>query len=314
MMNNRSIFEAVPDSAEDHPSSPFTAVIEPTSSPFTAAFEPHPTQPPPQPAPSAPSKPKPSPFTLVDEADEKPIEPYRPSKIPEKRKAESPFQIVEPTEGFGAMPALQGIPASPFEAGYGMPATPFSPMSEFGGFASAAPIQAYAPQPFAAPQSFAQPAYPQTSFSQSAYMQPGYTQPAYPQAAYPTTTGTAAPPTHSSSFASDCSSIRQLELRAIFGVAHEMGVDEILQRCRSLPGVLNIACLAGHEADTIESLKALLNKLGCGGSALRIYAGSIPVEFIREGNVLLAVQTDGGFAPGVRETLMIVAREMARLA
>jgi hypothetical protein len=37
------------------------------------------------------------------------------------------------------------------------------------------------------------------------------------------------------------------------------------------------------------------------------------LEFIREGSVLLAVQTDGGFAPGVRETLMIVARELDRL-
>jgi hypothetical protein len=45
---------------------------------------------------------------------------------------------------------------------------------------------------------------------------------------------------------------------------------------------------------------------------LKLYAGSVPLEFIREGPVLLAVQTDGGFAPGVRETLMIVARELGR--
>ena len=29
---------------------------------------------------------------------------------------------------------------------------------------------------------------------------------------------------------------------------------------------------------------------------------------------MLAVQTDGGFAPGVRETLMLVARELGRLS
>jgi hypothetical protein len=38
------------------------------------------------------------------------------------------------------------------------------------------------------------------------------------------------------------------------------------------------------------------------------------LEFIREGSVMLAVQTDGGFAPGVRETLMIIARELGRMA
>ena len=38
-----------------------------------------------------------------------------------------------------------------------------------------------------------------------------------------------------------------------------------------------------------------------------------PIDFIREGSVVLAVQNDGSFAPGVRETLMIVARELGRL-
>ena len=38
------------------------------------------------------------------------------------------------------------------------------------------------------------------------------------------------------------------------------------------------------------------------------------MEFIREGSVMLAVRTDGGFAPGVRETLMLVARELGRIS
>ena len=53
---------------------------------------------------------------------------------------------------------------------------------------------------------------------------------------------------------------------------------------------------------------------GFGGGGLRIYAGSVPLDFIREGSVMLAVQTDGGFAPGVRETLMLVARELGRIS
>jgi hypothetical protein len=63
---------------------------------------------------------------------------------------------------------------------------------------------------------------------------------------------------------------------------------------------------------TVEGIKNLLPNLGFGSGALKLYIGSVPLEFIREGSVLLAVQTDGGFAPGVRETLMLVARELGR--
>ena len=112
---------------------------------------------------------------------------------------------------------------------------------------------------------------------------------------------------------SDSSNIRQLELRAIFGVDREMNADEILQRSRALPGMRNIARVAASDMTTIEALKALVPNLGFGGGNVKLYVGSVPVEFIREGSVMLGVQTDGGFAPGVRETLMIVARELNRL-
>jgi hypothetical protein len=303
MMTNRGIFETFPGTSEPQASSPFAAAPESAPSPFTAVPEAAPRQ---QAQPAAQSAPpKPSPFTVIDEADERPVEPYRPAKIPEKRKPESPFQIAEPSEGFGAMPTMQGFPASPFEtayASYAAPPSPFAPAgaADFGAFASPPQSQAYA-QPFTS-----QPFAPQSAFAPPQFTSPAAYAPA-PMAPPPA-------PAQSYALTSESSSIRQLELRAIFGVDREMGVDEIIQRCRALPGIRNVACLGGQEAGTIESLKALLAKLGYGGGALRIYAGQVPVEFIREGNVLLAVQTDGGFAPGVRETLMIVAREMARLA
>ena len=92
-----------------------------------------------------------------------------------------------------------------------------------------------------------------------------------------------------------------------------MNADEILQRSRALPGMKNIARVAAGDMTTIEALKTLLPSLGFGSGSLKLYAGSVPIEFIREGAVMLAVQTDGGFAPGVRETLMIVARELNRI-
>lgn len=123
-----------------------------------------------------------------------------------------------------------------------------------------------------------------------------------------------ATPASSDDVQSDSFSIRQLELRAIFGVDREMNTEEILQRSRALPGMRNIARVNPQDMATIEALKTLLPNLGFGNGGLKLFSGSVPLEFIREGQVMLAVQTDGGFAPGVRETLMLVARELGRLS
>jgi hypothetical protein len=106
---------------------------------------------------------------------------------------------------------------------------------------------------------------------------------------------------------------RQLELRAIFGVDREMSGDEILQRTRSLPGIRHVARIGSHEVGALDTLKRTLHTLGFGSGQLRLYSGSVPIEFVRDGNTILAVQTDGGFAPGIRETIMIVARELDKM-
>ena len=93
-----------------------------------------------------------------------------------------------------------------------------------------------------------------------------------------------------------------------------MNADEILQRARALPGMRNIARLSSQDMGTIDAVKNLLPTIGFGSGTLKLYSGSTPLEFIREGSVMLAVQTDGGFAPGVRETLMIVARELGKIS
>jgi hypothetical protein len=114
-------------------------------------------------------------------------------------------------------------------------------------------------------------------------------------------------------FASDSQTIRQLELRAIFGMDREMDANEILQRCRALPRILNLARIRAEDVVTIEALKSLLGNLGFGSGALKLQIGAVPLEFIREGKSILAVQSDGGFAPGVRETLILAARELGRM-
>lgn len=111
---------------------------------------------------------------------------------------------------------------------------------------------------------------------------------------------------------SESSAIKQLELRAIFGVNREMTKEEILQRAGSLPGIREISLVSEEDATTVAALKKVISNLGFGDGPVKLYSGSSPIEFIREGRSILAIQTDGGFAPGVRETLMIVARELGK--
>ncbi len=157
------------------------------------------------------------------------------------------------------------------------------------------PVQAFAqPAPVAAPEAPAAPIQVPTAFAPAAQNPPAARDPF-------------------DAAQSDSFAIRQLELRAIFGVDREMNVEEILQRTKALPGMRNVARVSAQDMAVIEGLKNLLPNLGFGSGGLRLYSGSVPLEFVREGSVILAVQTDGGFAPGVRETLMLVAREMGRL-
>lgn len=312
MSTNRGIFESFPNQPSTRQDSPFAVVHEPAAtpaaSPFTVAAR------------------QDSPFTVVDETnDSRPVEPGRPARLPERRKADSPFQVAEPSEGFGFEAPPQAYAASPFEiaapaaaaapAPFSAPvqpaASPFavepqrgpSPSTQaaiaaFGNWQETpAAVAAPAPQPFEQPASapFAPVQQVPSAFS-----------------AAPAVAATTAPAPSDNS-QSDSFSIRQLELRAIFGVDREMKPDEILQRSRALPGMRNIARVGAQDMATIEALKNLLPNLGFGSGGLKLYSGSVPLEFIREGSVLLAVQTDGGFAPGVRETLMIVARELGKI-
>ncbi len=335
MSTARGIFDNFPNQPTPPLDSPFAIApenAEPIVSPFAAVSRPE------------------SPFTVVDESTEsRLVEPGRPARLPERRKTESPFQSAEVDEGFGFEAQAKAYHAAAFSFPGGPPpmgASPFSieqpmpgqmPMAGYPGWPGN-PQHGYsqAPQGYApAPQSFA---HPQQGFAPPSAPQ-GY--PAYAPQAFapvqaapavavqvPTSFAPANPPSapapaHSPSPSysaptpgqqSDSFSIRQLELRAIFGVDREMSEDEILKRSRVLPGIRNLARLQEQDLGTIESLKQLVTNLGFGGGELKLYSGSTPMDFIREGNVILAAQTDGGFAPGVKEILMLVARELGRMS
>lgn len=291
MSTTRGIFESFPSQPQNRQDSPFSVAPDAggeqaPASPFTVAAR------------------QDSPFTVVDDAVESSPEGFgKTVKLPERRKVDSPFQMADPSEGFGfEAPAANPFESAPAQAA---PASPFSmePSSRPASPSTQAAIAAFAqwPEiatPVAAPAAPATPAQIPSAFAPA-----------------PTPQQSAAPvfQPQSQDSQSDSFNIRQLELRAIFGVDREMNADEILQRARALPGMRNLARLSSQDMSTVEAVRNLLPNLGFGSGALKLYSGSVPLEFIREGSVMLAVQTDGGFAPGVRETLMIVARELGRL-
>ena len=262
-------------------------------------------------AAAAPAAKKESPFSVVrEEADQ--TDP-RGTRLPERRKpSESPFQMAEP-QGFGfeaPQQTPQALKASPFEQAPQAPqplqASPFqveqapvAPQPAFQTAAVAWPQAEIIPTP--APLAFVPAPQPAAPAPQYVAQAPQYAAPA-PQHAAPSI----------ESQNSDSHSIKQIELRAIFGVDREMTKDEIIQRSRSLPGIRQIAQVNEQDIAAVDALKQVISNLGFGNGTIKLYSGSVPIEFIREGRTLLAVQTDGGFAPGVRETLMLVARELSK--
>lgn len=278
----RGIFETFPNQTPpggEPPASPFAVAQDsPPASPFAVAAAPVQAK-------------KESPFSVVSEAE--PQDESKTIRLPERKKpSETPFQISEP-QGFGFEAAPQALKANPFEPA-AQPQQPAPPSP----FTMEQPTPAPAPQPA--------PANPFGGWPQ-AEVAPAPT----PLAAQPAPTAPA-PQLAATETTSDSFQIKQLELRAIFGVDREMTREEIIQRSRSLPGIRHIAPVSENDIAAVEALKQVVSNLGFGGGALKLYSGSVPIEFIREGRTLLAVQTDGGFAPGVRETLMIVARELSR--
>jgi hypothetical protein len=279
MNQTRGIFESFPGMSNGQPSSsPFAVVPEPSppASPFAVVGR------------------EDSPFASFDDTSSRPtLEPGKPAKLPDRRPRpmESPFHLADVKEGFVQHPL--GYATDPFPAGPPLATQAYA----------TAPPAAQQPAPAPSPFSMETPILGSAPSNYGAWPAPA------PSPAPQAPQQQALTPQSEL----DSRSIRQLELRAIFGVDREMGVEEILQRSRALPGIRHVARVSAQDMAAVDSLRRVLAGLGFGGGNLRLFAGSVPIEFIREGNQMLAVQTDGGFAPGVRETLMIVARELEKM-
>ena len=108
--------------------------------------------------------------------------------------------------------------------------------------------------------------------------------------------------------------IKQLELRAIFGVDHELSRQEMMQRARTLPGIKNVSPISGDEVAALDTIKSCMANLGFGKSeSILLSCPNGVIDFITYGTATLAVVHESDYAPGVRETLIIIARELDKI-
>ena len=124
-----------------------------------------------------------------------------------------------------------------------------------------------------------------------------------------------AAPVATAPLAQENSGFQQLELRAIFGVNQPLSQSEIIQRARTLPGIRNVSLVSADDSTTLSNFRQALQGMGLGNSQdLKLSSGGGSVDFITEGGSTVAVLHEGGYSPGVEETLIIVTRELAKLA
>lgn len=350
-MSQQGIFSIAPDSNGGAPSapatnggtngSPFTAVSsEPAqNSPFTAVGQDSPFQ---QVEPTDESRggipqrrPEGQPPALGGgtvepevaaraEADTNVFEAVRDNTV-QPDPAGGPFQMNGFPEQNGsqvmeAAPVAAAQQASPFivaqhaHPDYEAAKANLEPQQDF-----AAVPPRYTPAQQPAPAQQAQPAYTpqpvqqpvqQLAPQQVQQVQQPVQQVAPVQAAAPTLT-----PVATAALSSVSPAFQQLELRAIFGVDHVLDTSEILQRARTLPGIRNVAIVGRQEAAALSNFRQAMQGMGFGDSnEMKLNSGGGTVDFLTESDTTIAVLLEGSYAPGVQETLIIIAREIGKIA
>jgi len=105
---------------------------------------------------------------------------------------------------------------------------------------------------------------------------------------------------------------RQLVLRAVFGVAHDLNRDEILKRASELTGIVSVKLLGRAERAAFSVLRDGIQELGH-STNLEVVSKKASVELIHGEETTLVVFYEGEYRPGVREILTIVAREFSQI-
>lgn len=105
---------------------------------------------------------------------------------------------------------------------------------------------------------------------------------------------------------------RQLVLRAIFGVAHDLNRNEILRRASELAGIVSVKLLGRAERAALSVLRNGMKDLEYSADLL-VVSKEASVELIHGQATTLVVFYKGDYEPGVREILTIVAREFSQI-
>ncbi len=280
------------------------------------------------PAQSQPAQVTPTAIPEQKKSPEPPSSPFAVVPKPEQGNP-TPFEpaLVEPTEGFAAneAPPSRLVEAAPVAAAApvarmsstqtpaAMPEAPSASNDRNDPFAAPSPVN---PSPGAtAPAKrgdFVLPTEAENAASASG--QAPVAQVAQPSQAAPVVAAQVAAPVATAAAPAVTGETAQLVLRAIFGVTRELDREEILQRARTLPGIRNLHIVEQSEGAAMASLRGSIQRMGFGDQAsLALTTSGGVVDFIEEPGTTLAVLHEGGYAAGVRETLIIVARELSRL-
>lgn len=102
----------------------------------------------------------------------------------------------------------------------------------------------------------------------------------------------------------------QLILRAIFGVGRDLNRDEILKKASELPGIMSVKLLGRAERAALRVLRDGIQDLGV---SLDLISKEASVDLIHGEATTLVVFYEGEFRPGVREILIIVARQFSEI-
>lgn len=124
---------------------------------------------------------------------------------------------------------------------------------------------------------------------------------------------------------------RMLALQALFPSDGPLTLQHVAERCAALPGIQECVLVADGEVvgsapgatefqesirRKIESLRDFAASLGLsGGGNFTVRSDSgVRSFFLEEGTCVAVVHGDGAFPPGVREALMLTARELGAVA
>ena len=237
MSKGSSIFSSPNNGSSngEAPANPFASLAAGSQKSGAAAASPF--------AAATPAEPE-SPFGFAAEE----AAPERPkSKLPEKRTQapSSPKGEDNPFQSAGAAPQAEPTPSAPAPA-----ASPFTSESSFEAPATAAPQQvsqaeAAAQNPLSAPAP--EPAQARQPVPATA-----------PVAQVAPVAAAAAP----SQAPMGGQSMRQLELRAIFGSEREMTRDEILTKAKALPGIRELTVVGPGETAAVQTIGDVMARFG----------------------------------------------------